>query len=344
MRLKKFLYWSIVSSLAAAVILSLGSTAFWFLDPVGFRLTVFQPVREFVFFVRELDALTDFREINTIAIPAPAVVDVPQNHINQITIVADLWVPTASGLRPAMILLHGSAPWGRQAGLIQLLGHRLHQRGWIVLAPDARGFGDTDDPKDIDDPDAWKVAADVQRAINYITNIDNVDLKRIYVFGHSLGANYALEGALDDPRVCALILVGPSRHLGGSESRFGLWNRTRFAADRRLDQPISLEVMKSEGPRSDIALLARGPLSRPGHKPILLIDGMKEGQENLNFLRDLVNKISPPVNYYTLQKSGHYSGVINLYGGDIVYYRSDMFEEFVGIIIDYVGEVRGICQ
>jgi pimeloyl-ACP methyl ester carboxylesterase len=239
MRLKRFLYRLVLLGLAAVGLLSLGGTIFWFLDPVGFRLTIFQPVREVRLFVRELDALTDFGEIKAVRIPAPAVVEIPRKYSEHIRIVADLWLPVGGDSRPAMALLHGSAPWGRKAGLIQLLGYHLQRQGWIVVAPDARGFGDTDDPEDINSLDAWNVRIDIQRTVDYVASIKSVDTQRIYVFGHSMGANHALQGALDDARVRALILFGSRSQ--ARRTRFGrpskTWEKT-FTLEHVRERPI----------------------------------------------------------------------------------------------------------
>ncbi len=314
------------------IVIAAGST-FWFVNPVGFRLIIFQPVRELVFFIRELDALNSWDKIERIVIPKTyKVVTITTENRDELNISADLYLPDGEGNAPAILLLHGSSPWGRKAGLIRLVGFHLQKDGWIALAPDARGFGETEDPENINDPEAWSVKEDVRRCVDYLLGLERTNPHRVYVLGHSMGANHALEGALTDSRVKALILIGPSRYLHGIDSHLSLWNRTRFSADRKLSHPVSGEVMKATMLSSDISLLANGPLKKPDHTPILLIDGQLEGENNLNFLKDVAADIAPPLIYRTLNGAGHYCGVVNVMGTDFVYYRPDLFNQFMKIL------------
>lgn len=337
--MKKLLYRSTLVALALATILVLVGYSFWIIDPVGFRLIVFQPIREVAFFARELEIIRNWDKIETILLPKPKTVKVPPTDNDTIDIVADLWTPAKTDAAPAMILLHGSAPWGRKAGLIQLLGYSLQQRGWYALAPDARGFGDTGNPKNVNDPVAWEVSTDIQRTVEYIVNVEGVDPLRIYIFGHSLGANYALEAGLNDKRVRALLLVGPSRYPQRSQINVSLWNRTRFAADRKLKHPIDNAVLEAGSLRWNIALLAEGPLGRPDHMPILLIDGEYESVVELTYLRNIVSKIAPPIEYQTLPMSGHYCGVINFFGANRIYYRPTIYGNLLELILNYSSEL-----
>jgi len=50
-------------------------------------------------------------------------------------------------------------------------------------------------------------------------------------------------------------------------------------------------------------------LEFPEHPPLLLIDGALEPSEDLEFLRNLYQKISEPKAYITIDNAGHYFGV-----------------------------------
>lgn len=332
---RPLLYAALVSVAGAMAIL-----CFRFLDPVGFRLTVLQPIREVAFFTRELEAFTHWGRIKTVTVS-------PSQHIrisatprapNDITIAADLWRPQHAKAAPAMILLHGSSPWGRKAGLIQLLAHHWYEKGWIVLAPDARGYGETDDPVDIDNPTSWTLQQDIERLIDYMATLEGVDPERIYVFGHSFGANSALAGALHDKRVKKVILVGPTRYTQSPEAPLSRWKRTRFSADRRLPRPIAEAVVWAEQQQSDIAQYASGILSRPGHPPILLMDGQHESAAERALLGQIARRIHPPITYRTLEGAGHYCGVFNLFGDDTVYFRPEIFQKLLDAMEAFIDK------
>jgi pimeloyl-ACP methyl ester carboxylesterase len=155
-----------------------------------------------------------------------------------------------------------------------------------------------------------------------------------------MGAGYALEAALNDSRVRGLILIGPPRSGNGAkQEKVTDWARTRFSADRGLNEPVESHLFAAIGKQMDIAEFAKGVLSRPGHKPILLIDGEKEGASEKIFLRNVASEISPPLKYVTLPAAGHYMGVYNLFGSRRVYYRPDLFDPFMKVFNEFTSGI-----
>lgn len=331
-KLRKFSLFAVILGCTVAI----GLFALLKVDPVRFRTVVFQPAREVVYFVRELNALTNWDSIERVILPEPETVVIPATRETDIDIIAGVYRSHAPTPTPAVILLHGSSPWGRKAGLMRLLGTRLAQRGWWVIAPDARGFGDTEDPTNINDPDSWRTSGDLGRVIDYIAETGEVDLQTIIVVGHSLGANHALESGLDEPRVKGLVLIGPSRYPRGQDSIVPDWQRARFSADRRLRFPIPHNVAVFTNTLGNIRLLAESELTHEIHKPILLIDGEKEGNANLTYLSDIVSELSGPIEYHTLRETGHYCGARSFYGSPTVYYQPRMFEPFFELLTDFL--------
>jgi len=320
--------------LLLGIIITFG-IAFFFIDPVGFRKTLFQPVREVFFFQRELGAITHWDKIQKVVICEGSEVVIPGG--NGFQIFAGLRAPHRENPSPAILLLHGSSPWGRKIGLIRLLALRFEEGGWVVLSPDARGFGRTSDPQDtLTNPEAWAVKNDVRRCIDFLSAHNRTDPHRIYVLGHSMGAGHALEGALEDPRVRGLILIGPPVFNSGAKT--SLWIRARFSADRELQQPISEEVMKARILSTDISISAKGGPLKTSNKQILLIAGEREGELNLAFLARVSEESSPPIIYRTLPETDHYCGVYNLFGSDSIYYRPDIFDPFMSMVLEYLGK------
>ena len=327
--LQRFCSILLICSFASLIVVA----ALYYVDPVRFRRFFFQPVREVLFFQRELGIISKWDKVKKIRIPFDTTITIPKNAKDDLKIAASLKIPQEQGRLPAVLLLHGSSPFGRKNALIHLLAYRLFNTGWIVLSPDARGFGESNDPLDIDNPSSWNVENDVRRCIDYLFKQPKTDTNKIFVIGHSMGAGHALEGSLDDPRVRALILIGPPRYMGRFEA--SLWKRSRFSADREISKPIKKEITELRILKTDISNYAKGPLKIFGHKPLLLFDGDFEGDENLSFLATVASEISPPFIYHTLKDTGHYCGVYNLFGSESIYYRPDLFDPFWELLMNY---------
>ncbi len=86
------------------------------------------------------------------------------------------------GRGPAVLLLHGfpdsSALWRKQIP-------PLVDAGFRVVAPDLRGFGDSDKPQDVEGYRLHLIAAEIVRLL------DVLELERVHVVGHDWGAAVA---------------------------------------------------------------------------------------------------------------------------------------------------------
>jgi pimeloyl-ACP methyl ester carboxylesterase len=238
---------------------------------------------------KELDVFSNWGKIKKSDISAPQIVRLPKGQMQDIEIVADLRVPNKPGKFPAVLLLHGQTYLGRKSGLIVLLGQYFQQSGYIVLAPDARGFGDTDEPADIASAESWNPVPDIRRCIDYLYSLPQIDKNAIFIIGHSMGASHALETAIDDDRIRAMVLIGSPRYLNGIQDSF--WKRVKFSAVRGLNTPIASNVYLDRIRTWDIGAYANGFLSE-AHLPILLVDGEWEGRSNHQYLSQLA-KILP---------------------------------------------------
>jgi pimeloyl-ACP methyl ester carboxylesterase len=101
------------------------------------------------------------------------------------------------GSGPALLLLHGFPEHWREWRLVM---PALVEAGYTVIAPDLRGFGDSDKP--LDGYDALNVAEDVYQLVS------RLGYERLGVVGHDVGASiaYAFAAAHQD-RVRALVLM-----------------------------------------------------------------------------------------------------------------------------------------
>ncbi|GAB4440893.1 MAG: hypothetical protein Kow00120_09180 [Anaerolineae bacterium] len=102
---------------------------------------------------------------------------------------------------PGVLLLHmlgrTKEDWENIAGAMQAAG-------FVVLAMDLRGHGDTGGEVD------WSRARqDTLTMLAYLRELPNVDPARVGIVGASIGANLALNGCADDPACRAAVLLSP---------------------------------------------------------------------------------------------------------------------------------------
>lgn len=321
---------------------AIGFSVFAKVDPVEFRRVAFQPVREIRMLHTELDLFRQWQKIERITVPDPQAVTLAPGRKSGVSLVADFWPSPSPDPSPALLIFHGSAPWGRKAGLVQLLGLRLNEKGWTILAPDARCFGSSACPLNLEDRDAWNLEADVQQSLDYLLQLPRVDPRQVYILGHSWGANSVLAGAVSDSRVRGIILIGPSRYELEEQSELQKrWWRTRFAADRNLSEPVPASIMDYILNRYHLTEFVPHLMSADRENKILLIDGEKEEKWNQDFLKSFHAQVKPVAKYSTLSDSGHYCGVWNFFGSDDILYRHDIFEDILKEIIEFTTCTEG---
>jgi dienelactone hydrolase len=249
---------------------------------------------------------------------------------NGLTIAGTLYSPDGAGNFPAVVLIHGSTPEARKLGLYRLLGKELAGLGYIVLAIDLRGFGESDDPPLIDELVSFDFKADIGAAVDYMTSLENADTSRLYIIGHSAGADQAFNAGIEDPRVQKIVAIGPSRRIKeryGDETKaeFSYFQR-RVTRYMRLSQTIPAPIFKGIVEMADMDQHLEY-FSSPDHKPLLLIDGELEDQTDLVYLQEYYNAISEPKKYSSLEGSDHYANTANW--GSLVIYDQQMISSLV---------------
>jgi pimeloyl-ACP methyl ester carboxylesterase len=246
----------------------------------------------------------------------------------EIDLVATLHVPDRRTPVPGILLLHGSTPVGRKLGLYRVLADELCARGYAVLVPDQRGYGESTDPPRLDRAAAFDYVGDARRALDYLAGVDGVDASRLHVIGHSFGADVALSVGLAEPRVLKIVAFAPAR---GLIERAGTANapQTGYYVRREMrymELPSSIAREVFFAYRLPLLLDAHlDALSRPGHKPLLLIEGDREPSEQRDCLARLYERIAEPKAHVTLHRADHYANVADL-GPFTVYSRRTMNE------------------
>jgi len=118
-----------------------------------------------------------------------------------------LFAPAAPGPRPALIVVHedyGLNAWVKEAAA------DLASQGYAVLAIDlfdGKVFTDLMDAHIMESRlDSKQVVGQVQGGIGFLAAQPNVDPQRIGILGWGSGGGYALEAAIADPRLRAVVV------------------------------------------------------------------------------------------------------------------------------------------
>jgi carboxymethylenebutenolidase len=123
------------------------------------------------------------------------------------TVKAVMYTPAGKGRLPALIVIHefwGLVPWVKEQA------SQLADQGYVTLAIDLyRGHATTSAdeahelmrgvPQD-------RAARDLRAAYAYLAGLKNVDPKRIGAIGWCMGGGYALDVAINEPRLAADVI------------------------------------------------------------------------------------------------------------------------------------------
>ena len=212
------------------------------------------------------------------------------------------WYPGGSGRRSCVIMAHG-AGGTRRSGLAPF-AERFAADGHHVLVIDYRHFGDSGgQPRQLLDP--RRQVEDILAAIRYARSRDDVDPRRIALWGTSFGGGNVLVAAVHDQHVAAVISQGAALDGLGALTRSltqrgqspSSWITTisRVASDvvaatlgraptylPLVGPPGSAAVMTAAdsepgyrriaGPDWVNAVCARLALAVPRHRPVTLAD------------------------------------------------------------------------
>jgi dienelactone hydrolase len=181
------------------------------------------------------------------------------NGIERDRVPAFLYVPKdGRGTHPAVLLQYGSGG-NKSTNYIVILGEQFVRRGFVVLTIDVPGRGERRkrDKETTANRAAYLAAVfkrgtflqtlgDYSRAVDYLSQRDDVDKGRIGYAGISLGAITGLTYVAHDPRIHAMASI-----VGGAN----------FLGMLPIDwDPDVIEIAKRVDPFYHVALIAPRPL------------------------------------------------------------------------------------
>lgn len=254
----------------------------------------------------------------------------------------DLYLPTdlkEGEKRAAVLFCAGTA--GVKKGNGALYANRFVKEGFVVLAFDYRGWGESDcklmmtEPMPKADADGtvtvkakpvrWQMdladqTLDIRNAISFLVGEPCVDAGRIGLFGTSYGGGLVAWVAGNDPRVKCVVSQVPG--MGGGRGPTALKYAYELATKqaRGETEPVPMETGKLGGKMATYAQMRANPAKGLGYNPVeasakitaptMIIVAEKEdlmsNEENGKRAFEALQKNKVPGEYHVLEGIGHY--------------------------------------
>jgi len=132
-------------------------------------------------------------------------IDYPSDGL---TITGIMQAPRQTGPFPVIILNHGYIPrdqYWSGADTASAAGY-LNSRGYLTIAPDFRGWGESDTANSFF---STGQLIDVLNLISALPSLPEADFERVGMWGHSMGGGVAMKAITVDPRIKAAVLYAP---------------------------------------------------------------------------------------------------------------------------------------
>jgi len=170
---------------------------------------------------------------------------------NNVTMVGNLYLPAnfdKSKKYPAIVVAH---PWGGvKEQTSGLYARNLAEQGFIALAYDASHYGESGgEPRFMENP--TDRVEDIRSAVDYLSNHNQVDEKRIGALGICAGGGYTISAAQTDLRIKAV--AGISTYDVGAAAREGLKNVWPVSDAQRIQILKDAALQRTKEARGEAA-------------------------------------------------------------------------------------------
>ena len=218
---------------------------------------------------------------------------------------AALYLPPTPGRHPAVVIVHGSAPFKRM--FYHLWADRIARRGFVVLLADKRGVGGSGGEFERNDNSSsaniTRLAEDVIAGVEYLTTRAEVDTAHIGLVGLSQAGWVAPRAAERSPRIKFLALItGPPV----STREEGVWSRLRGddEAAPEVPRPRAEAILDTLAPGG---VDSRGALAHLTAPSLWLFGGEDNSIPTAKSVRALVPlaQVGRPVTWRTFEGYGH---------------------------------------
>jgi len=238
---------------------------------------------------------------------------------------------------PGVVICAGTGGTKEQTG--GRLGPILAQHGYIALAFDYRGWGQSESPlmavdpqpeRDADNEMTIKVKAlrgqmnytdqteDIRAAISYIVGEPGVDPDRVGLWGTSYGGGLVTWVAGNDPRVKCLVAQVPGMGAAGPAMIKAAYALATKQARGEVE-PVPIETGKLTGALARYKEMRRNPVKNLGFNPLeaaekiavpaLFVVAEKEELANnpaVERVQKEIEKRGVPSSYYVIKGITHY--------------------------------------
>lgn len=127
------------------------------------------------------------------------------------TLVGELVLPAGRGPHPAVVLVHGSSPQGRESWGYRSYADLLARQGLAVLYYDKRGVGESTGPwMDRSFADIGELAGDAAAAVESLRTLDEIDGDRIGLTGGSQAGWVSLLASRRTPIAFLVLRAAPA--------------------------------------------------------------------------------------------------------------------------------------
>ncbi len=123
-------------------------------------------------------------------------------------VVADVYLPkdyVKGEKRPAIVITPPAS--GVKEQTAGLYAKKLSDKGFVTLAFDPRGFGESEGHEVLLNP--YRIAEDAMSAVSFMRSLNEVDPNKVYNMGICAGSGYAAYATAFDARPRAVIMVSP---------------------------------------------------------------------------------------------------------------------------------------
>lgn len=218
---------------------------------------------------------------------------------------ATLYLPPTPGRHPAVLIVHGSAPFRRM--FYDLWADRIARKGFVVLLADKRGVGGSGGEFERNDntssANITRLADDVVAAVDYLATRAEVDTAHIGLVGLSQAGWVAPRAAERSPRIKFLALItGPPV----STREEGVWSRLRGddIGAPEVARPRAEAILDTLAPGG---VDSRGALAHLTIPSLWLFGGEDNSIPTIKSVRALIalSQVGRPVTWRVFDGYGH---------------------------------------
>jgi dipeptidyl aminopeptidase/acylaminoacyl peptidase len=215
----------------------------------------------------------------------------------------ELYLPSRrTGLFPALILCHGipARTKGPEDRGYPLLAERFCREGFLALIFNFRGAGVSEGNFDIL---GW--AGDLEKGLNSVYLLPEVDRKRIFLMGFSGGAAVSLYVAARHKEVAAVVSCASPAEFRDLSTGQGLEDFLTHAREVGIIKDPAFPRSKDEWKKSFKTVRPIDWIARIPPRPLLLIHGTGDDVVRVSHAHRLYGKVKGKAELFLIEGAGH---------------------------------------